>query len=52
MLFDLLFQGTSITIFIDEIIVIGCFEDLDESDDMSGILDLWECLDFIDSELF
>ena len=51
MLFDLLLKGTSVAILIDEVVVVGCFQDLDEPDHVGCVFDLGEGLDFIYSEL-
>jgi hypothetical protein len=47
----LLFEGTAVAVLIDKVVVVGCLEDLDESDDVSGVFDLGECLNLIDGEL-
>ena len=50
--FNFLFKGTSIAVLIDEVVVVGSFEDFDEPDNMSGILNFTESLDLVDGELF
>ena len=51
MQFDFLFQGASVTELVDEVVVVGCLEDLDEANDMGGVLYLGESLYFVDGEL-
>lgn len=50
--FDLLFESSSVAEFVDEVVIIGGFEDLDEAYDMSGVLDFGQGLNFVDGELF
>lgn len=47
---DLLVQSTAIAKLIDEVVIVGSLENLDESDHMGSILDLGQGLDFIDGE--
>ena len=48
---DLLLKSTSITVLINKVIIVCCFENLDKSDDMGSILDFRKSLYFVDSEL-
>jgi hypothetical protein len=49
---DFLLKGASVAELIDEVVVVGCFEDLDEPDDMRGVFNFAESLDLVDGELF
>lgn len=48
---DFLLQCPAIAVFIDEVVVVSCFEYFDEANDVCCIFDLGKSLDFIDSEL-
>ena len=50
--FDFLFESASVTVLIDEVVVVGCLEDFDEADDVGGVFDLREGLYLVDGELF
>ena len=50
--FDLLFESSSVAEFVDEVVIIGGFEDLDEAYNMGGVLYFGQGLDFVDGELF
>lgn len=47
-----LLQSTLIAEFIDEVIIVGGFENFDESDNVSWVFDFRQCVYLIDCELF
>lgn len=49
---NFLLESTSVAVLIDEVVVVGCFKYFYESDDVSGVFDFREGLDFVDGELF
>lgn len=49
--FNFLFKGTSITILIDKVVIVGSFKDFDESDNMGGVLNFTKGLNLVDGEL-
>lgn len=48
---DFFLKSALITELIDEVVVVGSFEDLDEADDVGGVLDFRQGVDFVDGEL-
>lgn len=49
---DLLVQSAAIAKLIDEVVIVGSLENLDESNHMGSIFDLRQGLDLIDGEFF
>jgi hypothetical protein len=47
---DFLLKSSLIAEFVDKVIIVGGFEDFDEANYVSGILDFGEGVDFIDGE--
>lgn len=50
-LFDLLLERTSVAKFVDEVVVVGSFKYFNEANNMRGVFDLGQGLNFVDGEL-
>lgn len=51
-LFDQRLESATIAVLVHEVHIVGSFENLDELDDVGGVLYFGEGLDLIDGELF
>ena len=49
-IFDQIFEGASIAEFIHKVNIVGCFQYLNETHDMGGVLNLRESLNLVDGE--
>ena len=47
---DFLLKSSLIAKFVDKVIIVSGFEDFDEADDVGGVLDFGEGVDFVDGE--